>query len=308
MKILITGGAGFIGSHLVEHYLKDNEVVCLDHFGSGQNNIERAELIKQDVTEPVSVDCDLILHFASRASPPDYQANPFDTINANTIGTLNMLRLAEKNNCPMIFASTSEIYGNPPSDQIPTSESFYGLVNSCGPRSCYDESKRLGETYCYEFAKKGVDIKVVRIFNTYGPRMRPDDGRVVINFIWQTLHDEDITVYGVGKQGRSYCYISDLVAGIDAVVKHKPLDGPFRESRVFNIGNPNEHCNVFELAKLIKELTGSKSVVTHQSLPKDDPDDRVPDISRVTALTGWEPVVPLREGLLKTIDYFRGLL
>jgi len=308
MRVLITGGAGFLGSHLVEHYLSEgHEVISVDHLGSGSNMIEGAEFIKHDIAKPLDVECDLILHFASRASPPDYQAHPLDTIHANSLGTFNLLKLAQKNKARFVFASTSEIYGSPPKEAIPTPESYWGFVNSCGPRSCYDESKRLGETYCYEFFRKGVDVRMVRIFNTYGPRMRIDDGRVVTNFINQALKGKELTIYGDGSQARSYCYVSDLINGIVLVTSAELGNDNFKTDRVFNVGNPDEHHTVNEMALLIKELTNSSSKIIHQGLPTDDPDDRVPDITKLRSL-GWEPKIPLGSGLNKTVEYFRGLL
>jgi len=306
MKVLVTGGAGFLGSHLVERYLKGHEVVSVDHLGSGHNMIDGAEFINHDVAKPLALECDLIFHFACRASPPDYQSHPFDTIRANSLGTLNLLRLAKKNNAKLVFASTSEIYGNPSKEFIPSKESFWGFVNSCGPRSCYDESKRLGETYCFEFARRGVDVRVVRIFNTYGPRMRCDDGRVVTNFINQALSNKPLTVFGDGSQGRSYCFVSDLVDGVSRVAEFTPGGGGFKESRVFNVGNPFEHYSVKELALMIKKLTNSSSEITYHGLPVDDPVDRVPDISKIKSILGWEPKVSLRDGLKRTIKFFQG--
>ncbi len=308
MKVLITGGAGFLGSHLAEHYLKKgDEVIVVDHFGSGYNKLNSVKYVEHDVSKPLNINCDLILHFASRASPPDYQANSIDTIQANTLGTFNLLKLAMKNNAIMVFASTSEIYGNPPRDKVPTKEDYWGNVNSCGPRSCYDESKRLGEAYCYEFNKKGVDVRVVRIFNTYGPRMRADDGRVITNFINQALSNKPITVYGDGSQGRSYCYVSDLIKGISLIAGFKPVSGDFKTTRVFNVGNPYEHYTVKELALIVKELINSNSKITYQGLPKDDPVDRVPDITKMKQVFNWEPRIKLKEGLIKTINYFKDL-
>jgi len=308
MRVLITGGAGFLGSHLVEHYLNEgHEVISVDHLGSGSNMIDGAEFIKHDIAKPLDVRCDLILHFASRASPPDYQAHPLDTIHANSLGTFNLLKLAQKNKARFVFASTSEIYGSPPKEVIPTPESYWGFVNSCGPRSCYDESKRLGETYCYEFFRKGVDVRMVRIFNTYGPRMRIDDGRVVTNFINQALKGKELTIYGDGSQARSYCYVKDLINGIVLVTSAELGSDDFKTDRVFNVGNPDEHYTVKEIALIIKELINSRSKITYQVLPTDDPVDRVPDVTKLMGL-GWEPRVPLHEGLNKTIEYFRGLL
>lgn len=305
MNVLVSGGAGFLGSHLVEHYLcEGHEVVSVDHLGSGSNMVEGAEFLKHDVAQPLSLDCDLILHFASRASPPDYQAHPFDTINANTIGTLNLLRLAEKNKARLVFASTSEVYGNPPPAFVPSPESYWGNVNSCGPRSCYDEAKRLGEAYCFEYFRRGVDVRVVRIFNTYGPRMRCDDGRVVTNFINQALNDEPLTVYGDGSQARSYCYVSDLVKGVSLVAGADLSSNDFKFDRVFNVGNPFEHYSVKELALLVKELIPSDSGLVFSELPEDDPVDRVPDLTKIKRVLGWIPKVGLRDGLLRTIKFF----
>ncbi len=302
MKVLVAGGAGFIGSHLVKYYMKGNDVTVIDHLGSGANKTDGVNYIDADISNPLDIDCDLILHFASRASPPDYQAHPFDTINANTTGTYNLLKLAEKNDAKMVYASTSEIYGNPPKDQIPTKETYWGNVNSCGPRSCYDESKRLGETYCYEFWRRGVDIRVVRIFNTYGPGMRKDDGRVITNFLTQALAGKPLTIYGDGSQGRSYCFVDDLVEGITRVAGFSPQEGEFKETRVFNLGNPFEHYSVKELALIVKEITGSSSQLVYQGLPKDDPVDRIPDISKAMKVLGWRPGISLREGLKRTLE------
>ncbi len=351
MKVLITGGAGFLGSHLVEHYLnKGHEVYCIDHLGSGsKSNMELFEtngnyhFFEHDVSKPLPSSIprvDLILHFASRASPPDYQAYPFDTISANTIGTENLLQRALKDGSRLVYASTSEIYGNPPREVeindktyklIPSPECFLGLVNSFGVRACYDESKRAGEAWVFEYIRKGVDARVVRIFNTFGPRMRVDDGRVVTNFIKQAIHNKPLTIYGAGGQMRSYCYVDDLINGIVRVASFE-FDDEFEKKlsryvmgnqlkypgdylfdfhnelklkRVFNVGNNIEHKSVIELADLIVSLTGSKSELEFHELPEDDPVDRVPDTTKIRYLLGYKPKTTLREGLERTINHFK---
>ncbi len=310
MKILISGGAGFIGSHLTEFYLnKGCEVLVVDHFGSGNNIIEGAEYKKMNVYDDKVLDLgkfDMILHFASRASPPDYQKYPIDTILANTRGTSNLLTLAEKSKCKFLFASTSEIYGDP--FVVPTPESYWGYVNPCGPRSCYDNSKRLGETFCYEFFRKGVDVRVIRIFNTYGPRMRKDDGRVITNFVNQALNNLDITIYGSGEQKRSYCYIDDLIKGIEKLMDAELERNDFLEDRVFNMGNPNEYYSVKELANIVlKLIPDSNSKLVHHKLPKDDPKDRRPSIEKAIETLKWEPKTDIETGLKKVITYFKNL-
>jgi nucleoside-diphosphate-sugar epimerase len=305
MKVLIAGGAGFLGSHLCEKFLKEKYVViCLDNLGSG-----RKENINEFIDNPnfkfiqanVSKDLnklekvDLILHFASRASPNDYQENSFETIESNTIGTKNLLEKAKKDNATLLYASTSEIYGQ--AQNIPTPETYFGYVNCFGPRSCYDESKRLGETYCFEYLHKfDVDIRIVRIFNTYGPNMKFDDGRVVTNFTYQAMHNKPITIYGDGMQTRCFCYADDLIRGIYIYSQKDELKG-----EVINIGNTQEHTMI-DLANKIINLTHSKSKIIYSKLPKDDPIRRVPDISKAKKLLGWEPQYSFEEGLKKFIE------
>jgi nucleoside-diphosphate-sugar epimerase len=305
MKVLITGGAGFLGSHLCRKFLGNNhKVVCLDNLGSGRKeNISELmdnpdfKFIEADASKGLGniEKVDLILHFASRASPNDYQKYSFETIEANTLGTKNCLEKAKKDSARMIFASTSEIYGQ--ASIIPTPENYFGNVNSFGVRSCYDESKRLGETYCYEYLHKyNVDVRILRIFNTYGPNMKFDDGRVVTNFIKQALNNENITIYGNGLQTRCFCYIDDLIEGIYSYSKIEGLKG-----EVINLGNTEEHTMI-ELAKTLIKLTNSKSKITYSDLPKDDPIRRVPDISKAKKLLNWEPKYSLEAGLKKYLE------
>jgi len=304
MKVLITGGAGFLGSHLCEKFLKENyEIICLDNLGSGRKeniaeflNNKNFKFIKADVSKDLSQieKVDLILHFASRASPFDYQENSFETIESNTLGTKNCLEKAKKDNAVLLYASTSEIYGQ--ANIIPTPETYWGNVNSFGPRSCYDESKRLGETYCYEYLNKyDIDVRVLRIFNTYGPKMKFDDGRVVTNFIDQALKNKPITIFGKGMQTRCFCYVDDLINGIYEFSVKKGLKG-----EVINLGNNEEHTMI-DLANKIIELTGSKSKIVYSDLPKDDPIRRVPDITKAKKILGWEPKYSFEEGLKKFI-------
>lgn len=303
-RILVTGGAGFIGSHLCERLLNEgNDIVCLDNFFTGsKNNIihlmddHRFELIRHDITEPILLEVDQIYHFACPASPVHYQYNPVKTIKTNVMGTINMLGLAKRVRARVMQASTSEVYGDP--KVHPQPESYWGNVNPIGLRSCYDEGKRVAETLMMDYHRQNnVDIKIIRIFNTYGPRMALNDGRVVSNFILQALRNEDITVYGEGNQTRSFCYIDDLVLGILDMMNAEDFIGPV------NIGNPNEFT-ILELAQKVIELTGSKSKINYKPLPPDDPEQRQPDISLIRKKLGWEPKVELEEGLGKTIGYF----
>lgn len=307
-KVLITGGAGFLGSHLCKTFLKNNyKVECADNLGSGRiENIQ--ELIKNPDFKFVETDItknlnnlsksDLILHFASRASPRDYQTNSFETMTANSIGTFNLLKKANKDKARFVFASTSEVYGQ--ADEFPTPETYYGYVNSFGPRSCYDESKRFGESLCYEFIHKfGLDARIIRIFNTYGPNMKFNDGRVITNFIHQALNNEKLTIYGDGSQTRSFCYVSDLIKGIIKISELEDLNG-----EVINLGNPAE-ISIRALASKIISLTNSKSETVFKPLPKDDPIRRVPDISKAKKLLNWKPKIILEKGLNKTIKWFR---
>lgn len=304
MRILITGGAGFIGSHLCETLLKDgNDVICLDNFFTGdKDNIihlmdnHRFELVRHDITERVLLEVDQIYHFACPASPVHYQYNPVKTIKTNVMGTINMLGLAKRVRARIMLASTSEIYGDP--EVHPQVESYWGNVNPIGIRSCYDEGKRVAETLMMDYHRQNkVDIKIVRIFNTYGPRMAINDGRVVSNFIIQALKNEDITIYGEGSQTRSFQYIDDLVNGVIKMMNVEEFIGPV------NMGNPNEFT-ISELAHKIIDLTGSKSKIINMPLPQDDPTQRQPDISLAQKKFGWQPNIQLDQGLPKTIKYF----
>lgn len=308
-RVLVTGGAGFIGSHLCERLLKEgNEVICVDNFFTGRkSNISqllsnpRFKLITHDIINPLSLEVDEIYNFASPASPPHYQYDPIFTIKTNVIGTLNMVELARMYNSKIMQASTSEVYGDPL--EHPQKEEYRGNVNPIGPRACYDEGKRVSETICFDYWRKyGISIKVIRIFNTYGPRMREDDGRVVSNFIVQALKGEDITVYGDGSQTRSFCYISDLIDGIILMMNSEnSFRGPV------NLGNPNEF-RVIELAEMVLRMTGSKSKIVYKPLPEDDPKMRRPDITLAKSKLGWEPKISLVDGLKETIAYFKKLL
>ena len=308
MRVLVTGGAGFIGSHVCERLLDDgHEVMCLDNFYTGRRDNIRAllgntdfEVIRHDVTQPILLEPDQIVHLACPASPVHYQWNPVKTVKTNVMGTINMLGLAKRVRARLLHASTSEVYGDP---QVhPQTEDYWGNVNPIGPRSCYDEGKRVAETLCFDYHRQnGVDIRVVRIFNTYGPRMLMNDGRVVSNFVVQALRGEDITVYGRGEQTRSFCYVDDLVEALVRMLDQDEEVGPV------NLGNPGEFT-ILQLAEMVVEMCGSGSRIVHRALPKDDPTRRRPDITKARNLLGWEPRVQLREGLVKTIAYFEGLL
>jgi len=305
MKILITGGAGFIGSHLCERLLNDgNDVLCVDNYFTGtKSNISHLmdnhqfELMRHDVTFPLYVEVDQIYNMACPASPIHYQYDPVQTTKTSVHGAINMLGLAKRVNARILQASTSEVYGDP--TQHPQTESYWGNVNTIGPRSCYDEGKRCAETLFFDyFRQHNLEIKVGRIFNTYGPRMRPDDGRVISNFIVQALTEKDITVYGKGDQTRSFCYVDDLVEGILRLMKtEKGVTGPM------NLGNPIEYT-ILEIAKIVLDQIGSKSKIIFEPLPEDDPKQRQPDISFAKAELNWEPKTQLKEGLDKTIQYF----
>ena len=307
-RVMISGGAGFLGSHLCERYLdKGWEVICVDNFHTGRKaNIEHLrshpdfEVMRHDITEPVMAEVDLILNFACPASPVHYQSNPIKTIKTNIVGTLNLLGLAKRVGARFVQASTSEVYGDP--TVHPQPESYHGNVNPIGIRSCYDEGKRVAETLCFDFHRShGIEIRIVRIFNTYGPGMAPDDGRVVSNFIVQALKGEDITVYGEGDQTRSFCYRDDLVNGIIALAHQEEIMGPV------NIGNDGEFT-ILELARLVIGLTGSNSKIVYKPLPGDDPKVRRPDLSLARKHLEYEPTIPLEEGLRKTIPYFKKIL
>lgn len=304
-RILITGGAGFIGSHLCEKLLEQgNEVICLDNLFTGRKeNIRHLmdnpyfEFIRHDVIEPIYVECDQIYNLACPASPLHYQFDPVKTAKTGIMGALNVLDLAKHCKARVLQASTSEVYGDP--EVHPQPESYWGHVNPNGIRSCYDEGKRMAETLFFDYHRQeGVDIKIVRIFNTYGPRMRPDDGRVVSNFIMQALRGEDITIYGDGKQTRSFCYVDDLVEGLIRMMNSRnDFTGPV------NLGNPGEFT-MLELAEMVLSLTHSRSNLVHKSLPQDDPAQRKPVIDLAKKELGWEPTIPLKEGLLTTVRYF----
>lgn len=309
MRILITGAAGFLGSHLCERLLLEgHEVIGVDDFSSGQpRNIvllsqqSRFQFIEADASKPLSVEgsLDWVMHFASPASPPRYLKLPLETLLVNGEGTRHLLDLAVERGARFFLASTSEIYGDPLVHPQP--ETYWGNVNSIGPRSIYDESKRYAETLTTAYQQaKGVSTRIIRIFNTYGPRMDAEDGRVVTNFIVQALRGQPLTIYGQGSQTRSFQYVDDLIEGIRRLMEveyHQPV----------NLGNPEEYT-MLQLAELIQELVGSKTPFTYQPLPQDDPRQRRPDIRRAKELLGWEPKVPVREGLARTIAYFRGLL
>jgi UDP-glucuronate decarboxylase len=307
-RILVTGGAGFLGSHLCERLTGEgHDVVCLDNYFTGtKRNVDflRArpnfELLRHDVTMPLFLEVDQIYNLACPASPVHYQYNPVKTIKTSVMGAINMLGLAKRVKARILQASTSEVYGDP--HQHPQKEDYWGNVNPIGLRSCYDEGKRVAETLFFDYRRQNkVDIRVMRIFNTYGPRMHPNDGRVVSNFIVQALRGQDITIYGDGTQTRSFCYVSDLIEGMVRLMEHPDLVGPV------NIGNPVEFT-MRELAENVVALTGSKSRIVHKPLPSDDPKQRQPDIALAKEKLGWSPVVPLKEGLRKTIDYFDSLL
>jgi UDP-glucuronate decarboxylase len=308
-RILVTGGAGFIGSHLCDRLLRDgNEVLCVDNFLTGsQANVvhlldeRRFEIMRHDVTDPLDVDVDQIYNLACPASPVHYQADPVRTTRTSVMGAINLLDLARRLDVPILQASTSEVYGDP--EVHPQPESYLGHVNTIGPRACYDEGKRCAEALFFDYHRQHeVQIKVIRIFNTYGPNMHPDDGRVVSNFIVQALRGEDITIYGDGHQTRSFCYIDDLVKAMIAMMNTDgSVTGPI------NIGNPDE-IHVAQLAKLVIEMTRSRSRLVHKALPIDDPRQRRPDITLAREVLGWEPSVHLRAGLARTIRYFDELL
>ena len=304
-RILVTGGAGFLGSHLCERLLAlGQEVVCLDNFFTSQRrNVEhllddhRFELVRHDVTEPLVIEVDEIFHLACPASPVHYQRNPVRTIRTAVQGTLNMLDMAREVRARILIASTSEVYGDP--REHPQSEPYWGNVNPIGPRACYDEGKRCAESLTVSYAiQYGVASRIARIFNTYGPRMHEDDGRVVSNFVLQALRGELITIYGDGSQTRSFCYVSDLVEGFVRLIALEDDPGPV------NLGNPRE-STIRELAELVLRLTGSSSKLKIEPLPVDDPVRRCPDIAKARRLLGWEPTVPLEQGLTETIDYMR---
>ncbi len=308
-RVVVTGGAGFIGSHLCRLLLdQGHEVLCVDNFFTGTRaNIlplldhDNFELLRHDVTFPLYVEADEIYNLACPASPVYYQFDPVQTVKTSVMGAINMLGLAKRLRVPILQASTSEVYGDP--HVHPQQESYWGNVNPIGPRACYDEGKRCAETLFFDYHRQHkVGIKVVRIFNTYGPHMHPSDGRVVSNFIVQALKGADITIYGTGSQTRSFCYVDDLVDAMTRMMSTAPeVTGPI------NTGNPHEFT-IRQLADLVIELTGSRSRIVHREEPVDDPKQRQPDITQARELLGWEPTVQLREGLTRTIEYFDALL
>lgn len=309
MRVLVTGGAGFLGSHLCERLLeRGHEVLCVDNYFTGsRKNIAhlllnpRFEVMRHDVTFPLYVEVDQIFNLACPASPVHYQHDPVQTAKTSVIGAINMLGLAKRLHVPILQASTSEVYGDP--DVHPQPEAYWGRVNPIGIRSCYDEGKRCAETLFFDYYRQHkLDIKVARIFNTYGPRMHPNDGRVVSNFIVQALRESDITIYGDGCQTRSFCYVDDLIEGLLRLMDtENGFAGPV------NIGNPGEFTMI-ELAKLVLSLTGSRSQIVFRSLPSDDPRQRQPDVTLAREKLGWAPRIALQEGLIKTIAYFESVV
>lgn len=305
MAILVTGGAGFLGSHLCERLLQmGEEVICVDNFFSGRKeNIQhlighpRFEWVRHDIVQPLYIEADQIYNLACPASPVAYQYNPIKTIKTSTVGMVNMLGLAKRCGARLLHTSTSEVYGDP--EIHPQREDYWGHVNPLGPRSCYDEGKRVAESLCVNYhLAHGVPVRIVRIFNTYGPRMDPNDGRVVSNFIMQALRGEGLTVYGDGSQTRSFCYVSDLIEGFIRMMNQDEHIGPV------NLGNPTEN-SMLELAQAVLEVTGSTSEIIRAPLPPDDPKRRCPDIGLAKRLLDWEPQVDLKTGLAATVDYYR---
>lgn len=307
-RILVTGGAGFVGSHLCDRLIKEgNHVICLDNLYTGSmDHISHLlsepefEFVEHDVREPFDTKADQIYNLACPASPPFYQEDMVGTSKTCFLGALNMLELAKKNGARILQASTSEVYGDP--EMHPQPETYRGCVNTVGIRSCYDEGKRVAETLFFSYhLQHGVDTRIIRIFNTYGPRMNPDDGRVVSNFIVQALKGEDITIYGDGSQTRSFCYVDDLIEGMYRMMENNDFCGPV------NLGNPGEFT-MLELAEKVLRLTNSKSRLIHCPLPSDDPTKRRPDISLAKEKLNWQPGIKLEDGLIKTIDYFKGII
>lgn len=302
--VMVTGGAGFLGSHLCDRLIADgHDVICVDNFFSGRKaNIRHLighphfEVIRHDIVHPFYVEADLIYNLACPASPVAYQFNPIKTIKTSTVGMVNILGLAKRCRARILHTSTSEVYGDP--EIHPQTEDYWGHVNPLGPRSCYDEGKRVAESLCLNYhLAHGVDVRIVRIFNTYGPRMHPNDGRVVSNFLMQALRGDDLTVYGEGSQTRSFCFVSDLIEGFLRMMAQDDV-GPV------NLGNPVENT-MLELAQAVLDVTGSKSKITHAPLPQDDPKQRCPDITKARRLLKWEPKVSLKEGLKATAEYYR---
>jgi len=308
-RILVTGGAGFLGSHLCEKLLNQgHDVVCVDNYFTGQKqnvvhllNHPYFELVRHDVTMPYFVEVDEIYNLACPASPIHYQYNPIKTVKTSVMGAVNMLGLAKRIRAKILQASTSEVYGDP--EIHPQTEDYWGHVNPIGERACYDEGKRAAETLFVNYHKQnGVRIKIIRIFNTYGPRMHPNDGRVVSNFIVQALQNKDITIYGDGSQTRSFCYVDDLLEGMVKLMNTgDEITGPI------NVGNPGEFT-ILQLAEMVIRMTGAKSKIIYMPLPSDDPMQRKPDITKARNILGWEPKIPLEEGLKKTIEYFKNTI
>jgi len=307
-RVLVTGGAGFLGSYLCDRLVDTGaEVICLDNFFTGsKKNIQRLadkrnfEVIRHDLVEPIFLEVDQIYNLASPASPVHYQYNPVKTVKTNVMGTINMLGLAKRVKARILQASTSEVYGDP--QQHPQEETYWGHVNPIGERSCYDEGKRVAETLMMDYHRQNqVDVKIARIFNTYGPRMAVSDGRVVSNFIVQALGNEPLTIYGEGSQTRSFCYVSDMVEGMIRMMNSDHFTGPV------NLGSSTE-CSIASLAELVLKITRSRSEIVHRPLPQNDPVQRCPDITLAKEKLKWEPFVPLREGLEETIKYFRKIL
>jgi len=304
-RILVTGGAGFLGSHLCERLVNEgHDVICLDNYFTGRKRnvahlLQKSnfELMRHDITFPFFLEVDQIYNLACPASPVHYQYNPVKTIKTSIMGAINVLGLAKRVRARVLQASTSEVYGDPA--EHPQTEAYWGNVNPIGLRSCYDEGKRVAETLFFDYHRQnGVDIRVVRIFNTYGPRMHPNDGRVVSNFIMQALQGQAITLYGAGSQTRSFCYVDDLIEGLTRMMNCEGFTGPV------NLGNPHEFT-ISELAGKVLALTGSRSTIIHKPLPQDDPKQRQPDIRVARERLGWSPTIELEEGLRKTIDYFK---
>ncbi len=305
-RILVTGGSGFLGSHLSDRLVAaDHDVLCLDNFFTGRKeNIAHLigkpnfELVRHDLVEPILLEVDEIYNMACPASPIHYQYNPVKTTKTSVMGAINMLGLAKRVEAKILQASTSEVYGDPAIH--PQTESYWGNVNTIGPRSCYDEGKRCAETLFFDYYRQSrVNIRVVRIFNTYGPRMHPNDGRVVSNFVVQSLSNQDITVYGDGSQTRSFCYVDDLIEGLIRM-----MDGPDDFVGPVNLGNPGEF-SMLELAEIVIKMTGSRSKIIFEALPQDDPLQRQPDIALAKERLGWEPKIKLEEGLMRTIEHFK---
>ncbi|HYI72915.1 MAG TPA: UDP-glucuronic acid decarboxylase family protein [Skermanella sp.] len=308
-RILVTGGAGFLGSHLCERLLaRGDEVICVDNYFTGsRDNIAHLftnphfEVIRHDICFPLYLEVDEIFNLACPASPIHYQYDPVQTVKTSVHGAINVLGLAKRVQAKIFQASTSEVYGDPAVHPQP--EEYWGNVNPIGPRACYDEGKRCAETLFFDYHRQyGVDIRVVRIFNTYGPRMNPQDGRVVSNFIVQALQGKPITIYGNGSQTRSFCYVDDLIEGF-----LKLMDAPDGVTGPINIGNPGEFT-IRQLAEIVIEMTGSRSEIVQMPLPQDDPLQRRPDITKARDVLGWQPTIPLRQGLERTIDYFKTLV